>query len=289
MKELWRIYNVLNLFEERDECSVKDILEELSKYETDKNGNPKKLSYETWNRLRLTLGTEYGFDITYVKGSDSYTIHFGEKVNRDKLMGLINHFRTMNLLQTYIQEDKEMIDRLEFDKGMSSGKEEHINTLQHAMIESQAVMLIHQGYYKEETKEVMVHPLYFKQYQNRWYLIAEVTDGKEFRSYGMDRIKSVKYNGKTFKSRIVEAKKCFSEVIGVDLRGNGVQDVIIAFDPSQKPYLESLKLHHSQEVVSDTEEKYTVKIRVSPNYELQQQIQKFGKLAEVVEGDWLCL
>ncbi|MDM1404701.1 WYL domain-containing protein [Myroides marinus] len=282
MKELLRVYNVLTLFDKREYCTKDEILKAASKDEE------AVISYETWNRLRKKLELDYGFSVIYHKSMDLYSISFGDKVDRAKLISVINHFKAINLLQTYIEEDKEMLDRLEFDEGMSTGTEDHINRLQSAMTKSESVILTHQGYLKEEPYQVGVNPLYFKQYQNRWYLIAEVMDKKEFRSFGMDRIKEVEYEGTKFKNRIKEAKKRFNEIIGVDLNGNGLQDIVIAFDPSQKPYLESLKLHHSQVVVSDTKEKYTIKIRVNPNYELQQQIQKYGHLAEVIEGDWIC-
>ncbi|MGL5274966.1 hypothetical protein [Myroides sp.] len=57
---------------------------------------------------------------------DLYSISFGDKVDRAKLISVINHFKAINLLQTYIEEDKEMLDRLEFDEGMSTGTEDHI-------------------------------------------------------------------------------------------------------------------------------------------------------------------
>ncbi|MDR2223898.1 MAG: WYL domain-containing protein [Flavobacteriaceae bacterium] len=283
MKELLRIYIVLDLFERRERWTKDEILQAISREET------TEVSYETWNRLRKKMGNDYGFNVKYQKGLECYIMEYGDKVDRYKLMNMINHFKTMTLMQEYIEEDKEMVDHLEFEQGMSPGKEVIIDALHNAILKNETVFIMHQGYYSEVPKEVVVNPLYFKQYQNRWYLIVEVSDTKEFKSFGMDRIKEVKYKGATFKSRIKEAKKRFSEVVGVDLQGNGLQDIVIAFAPSQKPYLETLKLHHSQTVVEDTEEKYIIKIRVNPNYELQQQIQKFGSFAEVVEGDWVCL
>ncbi|MBB1137959.1 YafY family protein [Myroides sp. WP-1] len=282
MKELLRIYHVLALFERKEACTQDEIRKAISLDEAD------LVSYETWNRLRKKMELEYGFVVTYDKESNTSRISFDAKVDKDKLMGLIHHFKTMGLLQGYIDHDKEMIERVEFEQGMSSGSEAHFNTLQHAMMQNHSILISHQGYTKSEPVDYEVNPLYFKQYQNRWYLIAEIASKGTFRAFGIDRIQSVKPKGKVFKNRIKEAKKQFSQVVGLDLKGNGLQDVIIAFDPSQKPYVESIKLHQSQTVISDTPEKYIIKIRVSPNYELQQQIQKFGRLAEVLEGDWIC-
>ncbi len=288
MKELKRIYNILELFENCETCSKEDLLKASSEGEKDRDGNPKIISYETWNRLRKKMIEIYGFEVVYHKGSDSYSLEYMDQLDRDKLMKLIHHFKAMQVLQYSLEENKEMVELLEFEPCMSTGEETHLTILQRGMIENQQVKLTHQGYRSDEMREIIVNPLYFKQYQNRWYLIGELPYNGEFRSFGMDRIKSVKYTGKNFINRIKEAKARFDEIVGVDLAGNGLQDVVIAFDPTQKPYLETLKLHHCQVVVKDTEDKYIIKIRVNPNYELQQQIQKYGCLAEVIEGDWVC-
>lgn len=282
MKELLRIYNVLALFDRKEACTQDEIRKAISLDEAD------LVSYETWNRLRKKMELDYGFVVTYDKESNTSSISFDTKIDKDKLMGLIHHFKTMGLLQGYVDQDKEMIERVEFEVGKGTGSEDHFNALQHAMLQNNTVFITHQGYTKSIPKEYEVNPLYFKQYQNRWYLVVELSDKGEFRAFGMDRLHQVKPKGTVFKSRIKEAKLAFSQVVGLDLKGNGLQDVVIAFDPSQKAYVESLKLHHSQTVVLDTTERYIIKIRVSPNYELQQQIQKFGALAEVLEGDWVC-
>lgn len=283
MKDLIRIYNIIELFKRKPECSLEDILKAASK--TDIN----IISKETWYRLHKKMDHNYGFRAIYHKGTNSYTFEEENKIDKHQLMCLIKHFKTMEVYQYSLDDNVDMIERIELDEGMNSGDEEHIERLQMAMLNIESAVVIHQGYYKEDTKELEVYPLYFKQYQNRWYLIVELAEKKVFRALGMDRIKEVRYKGTKFVSRIKEAKARFSEVVGVDLQGNGLQDIVIAFAPSQKPYLETLKLHHSQTVVEDTEEKYIIKIRVNPNYELQQQIQKFGSFAEVVEGDWVCL
>lgn len=284
MKDLLRIYNVLTLFEHRKNCTKEEILEAVGKAED------KPVSYETWNRLRKKMDIDYGFEVIYNKGEDLSSLKIHDKVDYEKLMEMIYHFRTADLLQSYVKGDKRMVDHLDFEEGLAVRNESHLNRLQDAMLKTESVVITHKGYKKDKPSEITVNPLYFKQYQNRWYLIAEVVKSKEFRSFGMDRIQEVFLTEKKFKSRLNEAKKAYSQVVGVNLgdKNAKLQDIVILFEPDQKPYLESLKLHSSQTVLEDTEHRYKIKITVKPNYELQQQIQKYGGLAEVVEGEWEC-
>ncbi|UVD79268.1 WYL domain-containing protein [Myroides albus] len=284
MRDLLRIYNVLELFKRKKYCTKEEILEAVGKSED------KTISYETWNRLRKRMDLDYGFEVIYDKAQDMSYLLEHHKVDYGQLMGMIHHFNTADLLQRYVKGDKRMIDHLDFEEGLKVGQESHLNDLQEAMLKCESVVITHQGYTKATPSEITVNPLYFKQYQNRWYLIAESVKDKEFRSFGMDRIHDVFSTGKKFKSRLEEAKKAYSQVVGVTLgdKSTKLQDIVILFEPDQKPYLESLKLHHSQTVLEDTEHRYKIKITVKPNYELQQQIQKFGSLAEVLEGEWEC-
>lgn len=282
MKELIRVYNILTLFEKKRYFSKDEILKAVSQ------GEENIISYETWNRLRKKLERDYDFIVSYNKKDDLYSMSFGDRVNKERLLEIIDHFKMMNLLTSYIEGNKGMVEHIEFDNRMNMGGEENLNTLQNAMLNLISVRITHKGYWSTNFYTYEINPLYFKQYQNRWYLIAELKEKGEFRAFGMDRISNVTYTKKLFKSRIIEAKQRFSKIVGVDLNGNGLQDIIIVFDPSQKRYLESLALHHSQTVIEDNERQYVIRLHVDPNYELQQQIQKFGGLATVVEGDWIC-
>lgn len=282
MKELLRIYHVIELFEKKEFCTKQEILEAASRTEQ------QVISYETWNRLRKKMERDYDFVVTYDKKSDMSSVNFGHKIDKDKLMSMLHHFKTMRMMEGYVEQDALMIEHLEFETGLNTGAQQQFETLHHAILKKVTVTITHQGYRNATPYAHRVNPLYFKQYQNRWYLIGELADKKQFRAFGMDRIMAVVYDGVSFNSRIVEAKQRFSEVVGLNLSSAQLQEVVIAFDPDQKPYLESLKLHHTQEVVEDSANTYTIKITVKPNYELQQQIQKFGDLAQVLQGDWIC-
>ncbi len=166
MKELLRIYNVLNLFESKEECSQEEIRKAISLDE------PNLVSYETWNRLRKKMQADYGFIVTYNKEYDTSSICFDKKIDKDKLMGLIDHFKTMELLQSYLSQDKTMIECLEFEQKAVIASETYFNVLQNAMLQNKAVLLTYKGYAESKPKEIHVNPLYFKQYCSRWYLIA---------------------------------------------------------------------------------------------------------------------
>ena len=67
-----------------------------------------------------------------------------------------------------------------------------------------------------------------------------------------------------------------------------LETIKLSFHISQKPYIVSLPLHHSQkEINHDNGKTFDIELRIHPNFEFSQQILKYGSLAKVVEPKWL--
>ncbi|MGV8812809.1 MAG: helix-turn-helix transcriptional regulator [Gelidibacter sp.] len=130
-------------------------------------------------------------------------------------------------------------------------------------------------------------PHLLKEYQNRWYVVGENDQG--FRVFGLDRLADLKVLDKpSFKNKTEEANKKLSHTIGLNFSDHKPTRMVLRFHASQKPYLESLKLHRSQEEVADgLDGFYTIKLFVSYNFELKQQLLKYGSLVEVLEPDFV--
>lgn len=284
MKDLIRVQKVLEAFKVKRELTVDYICSHLG----DERG---PISYETWNRLRKKLIEELNIPIVYNRLSKVYFLNEveenGERLDVLSLNKFIENYEVISLLMKKAGEDIDAIKYIEFEQQTCLYNINFFNTLLTALQRRLEVKLTHQSYRSIKAKESLVRPLYFKQYQNRWYLIAEV--GEEFLSFGLDRIKQVELTQKKFKPRLDEAKALFSEIVGLNHSDSDRQRIVIEFAISQKPYVLSLPLHHTQSVIKEGKSTFQIEIWVRPNYELQQQIQKYGNFAKVVEGDWVCL
>jgi len=131
-------------------------------------------------------------------------------------------------------------------------------------------------------------PHLLKEYQNRWYVVGEVDN--EFRVFGLDRIDNLfVLDNKPFKNKTEQANEKFYHTVGLNFSDYEPSKIILRFDLSQKRYLESLKLHHTQK--EDPENSidgfYTISLFVSYNFELKQQILKYGKFVEVIEPEFV--
>ncbi len=135
-----------------------------------------------------------------------------------------------------------------------------------------------------EPKELIVHPYYVKQYNNRWFLLALDNEKHFITNFALDRILSIQVTDEQvfIDNKTIDFEHYFDDVIGVTIPPKDISKELIQlrFSEKQYPYVVSKPLHHSQSVISGKER--VISIEVIPNYELDQQILSFGPDVEVL-------
>ncbi len=147
---------------------------------------------------------------------------------------------------------------------------------------------IHYRSFKGKEQDVILHPYYVKQYNNRWFIFGYNEKYQNLSVYALDRIQELKKADIAFhKNDSIDFKTYLNDIIGVTLfdTNTPTEDIVLKFDPSRFPYVISKPLHSSQEVIST--EEHTVSIKVKPNNELRQLIFSFIPDVEVVSPSWL--
>lgn len=67
-----------------------------------------------------------------------------------------------------------------------------------------------------------------------------------------------------------------------------METIKLSFHISQKPYVVSLPLHHTQkEINPENDAFFDIELLIHPNFEFRQQILKYGSLVKVLEPKWL--
>jgi predicted DNA-binding transcriptional regulator YafY len=149
--------------------------------------------------------------------------------------------------------------------------------------------LIYEGFRQKNTEEIVFHPWYLKQYNNRWFIFGynEAYDG--ISNFALDRIISFSDYSITYKrNSLVDFSEYFEDVIGVTIKKDAAPDkILIRIDNKLWPYIESKPLHGSQKVKERTVSSITIEIAVQINYELISLLLSFGESLEVMAPDAL--
>lgn len=147
---------------------------------------------------------------------------------------------------------------------------------------------MHYCNFKGKEQDVILHPYYVKQYNNRWFVFGQNEKYQNLSVYALDRIQELRKADIAFhKNDSIDFKTYFNEIIGVTLFDKNIptEEIVLKFEPNRFPYVISKPLHSSQEVIST--EEHTVSIKVKPNNELRQLIFSFIPDVEVVSPTWL--
>ncbi|MEO8934240.1 MAG: WYL domain-containing protein [Xanthomarina sp.] len=261
----------------------------------------------TWEQIEAGLKKEgLNFSTSSLNRDYKFLVDLGFKIHNVKTKGyrleienteefsfLTNLFKRIalsNLLNKRITLEKETHKYLSLDETSLVKNFQYFDIVLEAIKNRKEITFQHTSFYHTDRKKPKTHtikPYLLKEYQNRWYVVGENYNG--FRVFGLDRLADLQVlENKPFKNKTEETNEKLACTIGLNFSDHEPTRTILRFHASQKPYLESLKLHRSQEVVGDGSDGfYTIKLFVSYNFELKQQLLKYGSLVQVLEPDFV--
>ncbi|MDR0725309.1 MAG: WYL domain-containing protein [Prevotellaceae bacterium] len=131
----------------------------------------------------------------------------------------------------------------------------------------------HEKMQRETSPERYLEPYALKEYHGRWYLMGLSVEHQYMRSYGLDRICNLVVTDDEFKKDTsIDIPEMFQHSFGIYASDMyPVEDVILSFDAVEGHYLKSLPLHHSQEIIKDSEKEFVIKlqIKITPDFVME--------------------
>lgn len=194
---------------------------------------------------------------------------FDETIERFKLMLSID------------PEDGQVVG---FDENPDLKGLEHFTTLVRAAMQKQPIA-VHYRNYKNTEFTATVHPYYIKQFNKRWFLFGYNQEYGSLYNFAIDRILRVEdLQVPYIPNADFDAFEYFDDMIGVTRNiEDEPQDVILRISKGSWPYVATKPLHGTQKVIEHTAEGgAVVRIKVIPNYELEQTILYYGENIEVL-------
>lgn len=151
-----------------------------------------------------------------------------------------------------------------------------------AIINKRTLKITYTPFGKEPYTE-KVYPYYLKQFNNRWYLIAQAVGYDSFAHYGLDRIDDFEEISLKYKESDIDFEEYFDDVIGVTVPDSSEPvDVVLRVSNYRFNFIKTKPLHLSQRIVEKTEDYTTISINVKINKELIALILSFDSDIEVV-------
>lgn len=207
-----------------------------------------------------------------------------------KQLNGFNYFDEMSELIAKLENNvnksvKKTRNCIQFDDNKQLKGIGHINPLYQAILDKHALLIEYQSFRAAKPAREIYYPYLLKEFRNRWFLICVRKNSPHLLTLALDRILEfqplskepyIEYEG-------VDFERYFNDLIGVTkTQRDRAQKVILQFDKPNAPYVLTKPLHHSQQLLNETEDGIVIRIDVVLNFELEKEILGFGECVKVL-------
>lgn len=241
----------------------------------------EEIPLRTFHRWRDTIERMFDININCErKGGYYYYIENESELNGTTFQQwLLDSFYMSNL----ISESRQLKDRILLEY-IPSGRE-YLSTIIEAIRNKIEISIVHQSYRADSPKEYTVQPYCIKLFNQRWYILGMCKEVDSIRTFGLDRIHSIRHLKTTFEFPTdFDAVKYYNECFGiVSDDGTKVETIKLKVYGLQRYYLRSLPLHSSQQEIDSADDYSIFQYQVRPTFDFRQALLSKGSEVEVLE------
>ena len=147
---------------------------------------------------------------------------------------------------------KESINIISFDQNMYLKGIEYITELYNAIHYKRVLEIKYKNFRSDQPSNIIIHPYYLKQYNNRWFLFGKNKDYDNLTNLALDRIESIEESDIPYIESNIDFDEYFEDVIGVTISEDTVQKVRLKVSNDSINYIITKPLHGSQKIKQAT-------------------------------------
>jgi predicted DNA-binding transcriptional regulator YafY len=189
-------------------------------------------------------------------------------------------------LQQGITAESNSVAIIDFDNNQYLKGIEHLGALHSAIFYKKVLSVSYQPFENDTPIEIIIHPYFLKQYNNRWFLFGFNPNKEKYDwNLAVDRIVSFKeLKGKYVKNNFIDWQEYFQDIIGVTIPVDAeIEEVVLHFKGRTGNYMETKPIHGSQKSRWLDKQTLEVKMQLIINYELERLILSYADSVSVIK------
>ena len=182
-----------------------------------------------------------------------------------------------------VSENQSLHHRILLEHVPSGG--ERLQNVIDAMKGERLVSITYHRYGAEEESVFTLAPYCVKLFRRRWYLLGQFTNTENFAVFAFDRMVEVKIETTKFTiDKDFDAAEYFNESYGIVVDNRvATQRIVLRAYGAERYYLRDLPLHHSQRVLSSTDDYCDFELMLCPTSDFKSQLLSRGGWIKVLE------
>ncbi len=168
---------------------------------------------------------------------------------------------------------------IDFDSNMYLKGIDRLGELYNAILYKKVLKVTYKPYEDENPYDLILHPYYLKQYNNRWFLFGYNPEKDKYDwNLAIDRIVDAsEAKGKYQKNTEINWSEYFEDMIGVTkAEGAKIEKVVLRFFGKTGKYIESKPIHGSQRAKWIDSNTLEVSLQLIINYEFERLILSYA-------------
>lgn len=179
---------------------------------------------------------------------------------------------------------------MEFDSNQYLKGIEYLGVLYDAIFYKKVLRIVYQPFEMASPYELLLHPYYLKQYNNRWFLFGynPFTDKYDW-NLALDRIiKIIEIRDRYHENSEIDWSEYFEDIIGVTKpEGSNLEKITLHFKGKSGKYIETKPVHGSQKSKWLSDDLLEINLNLIINYEFESLIISYGEDAQVIQPAFL--
>ncbi len=175
---------------------------------------------------------------------------------------------------------------IEFDSNQYLKGIEHLGELYNAILYKKVLSISYQTFEEDKPTEIIFHPYYLKQYNNRWFVFGYNPQKVKYDwNLALDRILVItEIKGKYQKNIQIDWVEYFEDIIGVTKTVDAsVENITLHFFGKTGKYIESKPIHGSQKIKWIDENTLEANFQLIINYEFERLILSYADSVSVIQ------
>jgi predicted DNA-binding transcriptional regulator YafY len=189
-------------------------------------------------------------------------------------------------LQQGISTDDASAPIMDFDSNPYLKGIEHLGPLYNAIFYKKVLNISYRPFENETPFDVLIHPYFLKQYNNRWFLFGYNPEKEKYDwNLAIDRIISIEETkGKYQRNNRIDWQEYFDDMIGVTKPSDAaLEKVVLHFKGRTGNYMETKPLHGSQKSKWIDSSTLEVTLEIIINYELERLVLSYADSVCVIQ------
>ena len=281
--QMLKLMHISNLLQNKKNigASYDEVRQYLEEKHFDQKGYDNDLAFseKTFKRDRDLLLEIFGIETQFKRSTMTYQVVDDE--NDENAKGIFDNLLLINAYKQTVAYSKIMF----FEKRQASGLD-HLDGIIYAIKNSKTISFQYRKYGEETSHKKVLQPYALKEFRNRWYLLANEVDDKDFflKTYGLDRITDLDISSKKFSKKEIDIEALFIHSFGIVANlDEKPEKIILSFIQDQKGFVKSLPIHHSQKILIDNQEEYRIELTLIPTYDFYQELLTHAERLKIVE------